>query len=259
MSSIAVVQWPDRLVPNTSDWQHIRASIRFKKADVLVTNEMPFGHWLPTQSKFNRDLAIEWCQLHELGLAALEELRIPAIISSRPVLKGERLVNEAFVLQGNTYTTLHHKNFFPNGEGWHEDQWFTSGTTGFAVHQVLDIKVGVMLCTDLMYNEFAREMGRAGAELIAAPRATGKTIHTWQTAARMAALVGGAYVASSNRVGRGTEDGPDFGGFGFAIAPGGEDLTSTNRDMPIAQFELVAAVAANAKDDYPCNVATNNR
>ena len=76
--------------------------------------------------------------------------------------------------------------------------------------------MGVLLCTEIMFNERARELGRAGADLIVTPRATGMNIHRWMVAGAMAAIVSGCYVASANRIGQ-TRDGLQFGGAGFRV------------------------------------------
>ena len=46
----------------------------------------------------------------------------------------------------------------------------------------------------------------------------------WDAAARMAAIVSGCYVLSSNRVSYGARSGQRFGGHGFAYSPAGDLL-----------------------------------
>jgi N-carbamoylputrescine amidase len=58
---------------------------------------------------------------------------------------------------------------------------------------VLGVRVGVLLCTEAMFNERARAYGREGAELIVIPRASGRDIEPWKIAGAMASLVSGAY------------------------------------------------------------------
>ena len=70
----------------------------------------------------------------------------------------------------------------------------------------------------------------------------------------MAALTGGAYVASSNRVGA-APGGLEFGGGGFAYAPGGDLIGATCADTPLVVFDLDPAALARRQREYPCYVA----
>jgi predicted amidohydrolase len=115
--------------------------------DILVTNEMPFGNWHPTRHMFNSDKAREWASLHELGLDALSKLPVRAIVSSRPIMVREKLVNESFALIDGQYEFLHQKHFFPAENGWQEQAWFETIQQGFDVATIAGVTVGVLLCT----------------------------------------------------------------------------------------------------------------
>lgn len=251
---IMVVEWPDGLLPRGPEWEGIVDAVRRGRPDVLITNEMPFGSWMPSRAEYEPVRAAEWVSLHEQGLDALGRLDAGAVVSTRPVASEDRLANEAFLMIDRRYTSLHHKHVLPAEAGWHESSWFAAGGDGFAVHEVGGLKIGVLICTELMFNEHARRLGRSGADLLAVPRATGQRIDSWETAARMAALVGGCYVASSNRWGRTTADSPEFGGHGFIVAPGGVPMASTTRDCPAVLRELDTDSARSAKLEYPCYV-----
>jgi len=109
------------------------------------------------------------------------------------------------------------------------------------------------LCTDAMFNERARAYGKQKASLIVIPRASGTNIESWKIAGAMASLVSGAYVVSSNRVGR-SSSGTHFGGGGFAYAPHGHLLSVTTPDDPVQVLELDPQKSASAQSDYPCYV-----
>jgi N-carbamoylputrescine amidase len=111
----------------------------------------------------------------------------------------------------------------------------------------------VLLCTELMFNEHARRYGRAGADLIVVPRATGHEHGAWVTGGAMAAIVSGSYAVSSNRVGA-TAGSPEFGGRGLAFAPDGTLLAETSADAPLVVIELAPEIARRQKAEYPCYV-----
>jgi N-carbamoylputrescine amidase len=250
---IAFVEWPEALSTGGAQWTQLKDSLTTALPDILVTNELPFGPWLADGATFSEDEAHLSIRAHEQGLAGLIELRLPAVISSRPVWNGKRLANEAFVLENGLVRPLHRKQYFPNEPGWFENAWYAGDDSGFHVADVLGLNVGVLLCTEAMFNERARAYGKQKASLLVIPRATGTEIEPWTIAGAMASLVSGAYVISSNRVGR-SNSGNRFGGGGFAFAPQGRLLALTTPANPLQTFELDPELSASAQQSYPCYV-----
>jgi len=125
--------------------------------------------------------------------------------------------------------------------------------------------VGFQICTELLFTEPAREIGRRGAQspareigrrgahLIAAPRATGGH-RRWQMAACMAAVMSGCFVASANRR---SDDNAAFAGGSWLVSPEGEILGETSADMPYLTVEIDLEEANRAKDTYPRNLAAS--
>lgn len=254
---IAFVEWPEGLSAGDAQWGQLKDRVTAARPDILVTNEMPFGPWLAEGAVFSEDEAHLSLSAHEQGLEGLIDLGLAAVISSRPVWNGKRLANEAFVLENGAVRPLHRKQYFPNETGWFESEWYAGDGSGFDVAEVLGIKVGVLLCTDAMFNEHARSYGKQGASLIVIPRASGADIESWKIAGAMASLVSGAYVVSSNRVGRvgHSEGGTHFGGGGFAYAPQGRLLAVTNPANPVQMVELDPEMSVLAQRAYPCYVS----
>ncbi|HEY4354156.1 MAG TPA: carbon-nitrogen hydrolase family protein [Acidobacteriaceae bacterium] len=250
---VAYVEWPEGLLVEDPRWPALQERIAAVEPDLLLTNELPFGPWVAAGAVYSDEEARRSVTAHEHGLEALEALGVPAIVSTRPVLYGERLVNEAFVLAEGVRRPLHRKQYFPKEPGWWEREWYAGDSSGFQVAEVLGIKLGVLICTEVMFNEHARIYGRQGASLILVPRAAGADVASWQIAGAMASLVSGAYVVSSNRVGSGAT-GPVFGGGGFAYAPPGRVLGVTSAEDPVGVFELDPTVVARAQAEYPCYV-----
>lgn len=256
--NIAFVQWPELLLPTGSTWDGIRRRIEAANADIVVTNEMPFGPWIAESPTFDARAARESVVLHEDALAALGALEAEAVISSRPVVAGDRLANEAFVLDASGYRWIHHKQYFPQEEGFYEESWFRRERRGFETVKVGAVNVGVLLCTELFFNEHARSYGRQGADLIVTPRASGTSLHRWRTAGCMAAIVSGAYLVSSNRVGR-AEQGQVFGGSGFTVSPEGLIEAVTGERTPVTVVKIHLDLARRQKSEYPCYVKELNR
>ena len=214
---------------------------------------MPFGNWLAAAKEYSADEADKSIYAHNDGLDTLKKLNIPTILSSRPVPFKGKLANESFALVNGEYKFAHQKHYFPEGSGFYETKWFVNEKSGFDIIEANGLKIGVLLCTELFFNEWARSYGRQGAHLIVVPRATGETVEHWKTAAAMAAIVSGCYVVSSNRVGR-FDDELIFGGNGFAFSPGGTLISETSAENPVMSIDLDFDLIKNKQKDYPCYV-----
>src|SRR5262249_31330806 len=124
----------------------------------------------------------------------------------------------------------------------------------FHVATAGNLGMGFLICTDVMFNEHARHYGRNGAQVILVPRATGReSLARWLVAMRMAAIVSGCYVLSSNRTGTDSR-GQVFGGLGWIIDPSGEVVAQTSASTPVAFHEIDTNVVRQAQADYPCYV-----
>jgi N-carbamoylputrescine amidase len=250
---IAFVEWPEALSTNDAPWRKLRDSVIAARPDILLTNELPFGPWLADAAVFSEVEAHLSLRAHEKGLEGLIDLNLPAVISSRPVWNGKRLANEAFALENGVVRALHRKQYFPNEPGWFESEWYAGDASGFGVAELLGVKVGVLVCTEAMFNEHARAYGKRKASLLVIPRASGTNIEPWKIAGAMASLVSGAYVVSSNRIGR-SRDGTQFGGGGFAYAPQGRLLAVTTPANPVRTLDLDPKQTTFAQCAYPCYV-----
>jgi N-carbamoylputrescine amidase len=248
----AVCELPTNLDPHGAAWASIREEFKARQLDLIVLDELPFGPWLPLSNEYDAGKARASVELHAAALEDLADLA-PVVISSRPVPAGQRIANEAFALVHGAYVPLHQKHYFPAEEAFYETSWFQTERPGFDVQDLPSVRVGVQLCSELMFNEWSRRYGREGAQLIAVPRSSGVSVLKWQAGLVMAAAVSGSYVLSSNRAGR--EGDMTFGGRGFVYAPGGELLAETSPDQPIAVVELDFEKVEAAQSDWPCYIS----
>ncbi len=250
---VTFIESSDNLLHSGTEWENLQHKINIEQPDILITNEMPFGRWLAEKKTFNKMNSDASITAHDYGMDALKKLNTPIIISSRPVQVNDKLANEAFALIDGKYIFSHHKHYFPEEPGFYEATWFRTGKTDFNVIKTNKLNIGILLCTELMFNEWARHYRHQGAHLIAVPRATGQDAEQWKTAAAMAAIVSGCYVVSSNRVGN-CNDQLIFGGKGFAFAPDGSLISETSPDNPILSFDLDLGFVENQQNNYPCYV-----
>lgn len=250
---VGFVEWPEGLEASGTEWDRIAGRIVDARPDLLITNELPFGPWIADFPEFDDDLARQSLDMHTSGLKALTKLGVPAILSSQPVQADGRLANEAVAIENGVVRPIHRKHYFPQEPGWHEASWYVPGNDGFIAANAGGLRIGVMLCTDAMFNEHARGYGRQEVTLVAIPRATGTATDNWLTAGKMAAIVSGSYVVSSNRTGH-SPGGARFGGTGFAFAPDGSLLATTDVANPLRIVEVDPERSVQQRGRYPCYV-----
>lgn len=223
--------------------------------DLLVLNELPFGAWLPEAERFDEEAFVLSVAHHQAGIEALDTLGAPAIIGSRLCLVDGRRVNQGFAwTAGGGLEALHAKQHIPFSPGYWERAWYEPAPGLPGIVEIAGLRVGVLICTEVMFNEHARRFGRAGAHLIAVPRATPPlTGHLFEVALQMAAVASGSYVASSNRSRALTHDSL-FEGRGRIIHPAGETVALTSPFTPVAVHEVDLAFVEWKQSQFPCDV-----
>ena len=249
---IAVCEFPDEMERKESAWRELVQFLRAKRADIVVLPEMPFCAW--DMFKTRTIDATAWedaLAAHDMMIGRFGELNAGAVLSSRPITRRENRFNEGFCWTPEAgYKGVRTKYYLPDEpDGW-EATWFSRGDRSFAPSVLGPVKVGFQICTELFFTEPAREIGRAGAHLIAAPRATGGH-RRWPTAASMTAIVSGCFVASSNRR---SSDGVLFAGRSWLMSPDADVLAETSVDTPYITVDVDLDEANWAKQTYPRNV-----
>ncbi len=252
---VGVCECPPELRAGSAEWDDLSRAVSRESPDLLLLNEMPFGSWIAAGAAFDERQWRESCSAHEDGLDHLADLGAAVVAGTRPRELDGRRVNEAFLwTEAGGYRGAHSKQYFPDEEGYYEARWFEAGERHFQVTPAGLVQAGFLICTELMFNEHARAYGRNGAHVILVPRAVGQTsLRRWRVALRMAAIVSGAYVLSSNRGGVDSR-GQVFGGAGWIIDPEGDLVAQTSAVSPVAFYEIDTEFVARAQREYPCYV-----
>jgi N-carbamoylputrescine amidase len=249
---ITVCEFPNEASRHEAAWTDLVRFLQTRPTDVVVLPEMPFCDWQIFMTK-TIDAAVWEAALavHDAMIAQFGALQTRLVLGSRPVqIRGKRL-NEAFCWTRDTgYVGAHAKYYLPDEpDGW-EATWFAKGDLQFAPIAVGPLTVGFQLCTELLFTEPAREIGRHGAHLIAAPRATSGH-RRWPMAACMAAVMSGCFVASANRR---SYDSEMFAGRSWLVSPEGEMLAETSEAAPFLTMDVALEEAIRAKSTYPRNL-----
>lgn len=252
---VGVCECPPELLPGSPDWRELCRAVRQESPEMFLLNEMPFGKWIAAEPTFDALVWREACALHDEGVDRLAELGVPVVAGTRAREVGGRRVNEAFVwTKDGGAVGVHTKQYFPDEEGYYEARWFEPGERHFRIAETGAVRGGFLICTEVMFNERARQYGRRGAEVVFVPRATGRgSLPRWMVAMKMAAVVSGCYVMSSNRSGTDSR-GQLFGGSAWVVTPDGEVAAQTSGTTPLVFHEISTEAVASAQRDYPCYV-----
>jgi N-carbamoylputrescine amidase len=252
---VAVCESPAELLPGSADWNELCRLVSRGAPDFFLINELPFGAWIASGNAFHAQTWRDCCALHNHGTRRFAELGAAVVAGSRPGEHRGRRVNEGFIWTKNGgASVVHTKQYFPDEKGYYEKRWFAAGHHSFQVTSTGPIRGGFLICTEVMFNEHAREYGRSGANVILVPRAVGKiSLKRWLVAMRMAAIVSGAYVLSSNRHGVDYR-GQEFGGAGWIIDPNGDVVAETSEFNPVAFHEIDTDLVSRAQKEYPCYI-----
>lgn len=246
---VTVCELPDRREAFAPAWEALIDYVREQRSDLVLLPELPFTTWFAKTPQFDAEIWQKAQEEHDLMMHSLSALAPAIVLGTRLLTEEKRHFNRGFVWTPTEgYKGVHDKYYFPNEEGFYERCWFDRNRRDFTLAQVGELAIGFLICTEVMFNEWARYYGRQAANLIAVPRASSKH-ERWMLATRMAAVVSGAFVISSNRV-----DEDSFAGRGLIIGPEGEVLASTSRQTPFVTVDIDLTESARAQKTYPRDV-----
>jgi N-carbamoylputrescine amidase len=252
VTRVSVAELPDNRDRFELAWAALLQHVDFAESDVVVLPELPASTWFGTSPAFKQERWDAVVAAHDELINRLDEFGgRTAVIGSRATTVGETRHNIAFVWSKSTgLIDLHQKAILPEEPGFHEQSWYHAGHGDVRVVEVNGIRIGALLCSELMATERARQLGEAGATVIGVPRATGDH-QRWQIASQMAAIASGAFVLSSNRSGQSVDGSVNFGGRSMIVDPDGSILSETGRDKPFASASIDLAASESARHTYP--------
>lgn len=244
---ISTCEFPDRADAAEPAWRRLQDELSDKPVDLLVLPELAGVDSFWARPRFDEAWR-EAVAIHANLSGELSRLKARRILGTRAVDADGRRWNETFLwkpeaglLRGRP------KAWLPEQEGGWEATWFDRGPQNVLTMRDDELCYAELVCTEIMVSAASRRLGQAGAQLIAAPRATGGHSR-WEVATRMAAITAGAFVVTANRRG-GT-----LAGGSWIVAPDGDILVRTSEDRPVIFLDVDLSVADAAKHTYPRNV-----
>ena len=254
---VTVCQLDNRPQSLDAELTALAEHVHRQQSEFLLLPEMCFFDWLAAAPNPDPGRWLQAVEAHAGRILELGRIGAKAVIGTRPVVDdGGDFRNQAFLWTPEPRVLpIHEKYYLPDEAGYWEASWYRRGEPRFEPCQVLDLTVGVQICTEMWFFEWARHFARAGTEILCIPRATPHaSTRKWLVGGQAAAVCAGAWCLSSNLWNTpGAE--ADCGGLGWIVSPEGDVLASTDPDSPFATADIDPEFARLSKSTYPRYVA----
>jgi N-carbamoylputrescine amidase len=248
MMKICTTEFPDEVSQYDKTIDRLASHVSDTKPDLVVLPEMPFTPWIFHVEAFSQD---KWEQTVGSHAKALEQLCVAIatpIMTSRPISSNGKNLNQAiYIDHAREIQPLRSKRYLPNDYPAVERVWFNEGENPNTVFDIQGCKIGIQLCSEIMYTEYPRLLGLAGAQVIIQPRATGDHAR-WRAASILAAATSSAFVVGANRR---SSDRDWFTGASWVYSPVGDLLAETSETNPAVTHRIDLAEVNRAKSEYP--------
>ncbi|WP_026989266.1 carbon-nitrogen hydrolase family protein [Fodinicurvata sediminis] len=236
------------------DLAQLAAHIKNEQSDFLLLPELCFSPWLAADKTPSADRWMASIEAHQYHIFRLSWLNARAALGTRPIVnaQGSRR-NEAYIWtrEMDAAAGVREKYYLPDEEGYWEHHWYDRGPKQFDLARALGMRIGVQICTEMWFFEWARHYAASRADLLCVPRVTphGST-EKWLAGGQAAAVCSGAYCLSSN-LWCPPGDRANCGGLGWIIDPEGTVLARTSRERPFVTTEIDPEFARASKTTYP--------
>jgi N-carbamoylputrescine amidase len=254
---VTVCQLDNRSRQLETKLDELAAHVRQQQSEFLLLPEMCFHEWLAADRYPDRERWLAAVKSHASAILELGKLGAKAVIGTRPVVNDiGSLRNQAYLWTTEPRVLpVHEKYYLPDEDGYWEASWYDRGERRFDLCHALDTPIGVQICTEMWFFEWARHFAALGAELLCIPRATPHgSLQKWLAGGQAAAVCAGAYCLSSN-IWNPPGSKADCGGLGWIISPEGDVLAQTSEESPFASAEIDLEFARQSKATYPRYVA----
>ncbi|MDJ0778043.1 MAG: carbon-nitrogen hydrolase family protein [Gammaproteobacteria bacterium] len=222
-------------------------------SDLLLLPEMCFAEWLAADPEPDQARWRSAVDDHLRHLEGLCHLGVPVIIGTRPVGEtAETRQNRAWLWRtGEDLQDVHAKTYLPDEAGYWEASWYRRGPVEFEACAAHGVRIGVQICTEMWFFEWARKFARDGVDLLCIPRATPHaSTGKWLAGGQAAAVCAGAWCLSSN-LWNPPGSRADCGGLGWIISPEGDVLATTSEHEPCVTRDIDIEFARASKQTYP--------
>lgn len=253
---VTVCELPEKKELFPKQWDLLIQHITEEKSELLLLPELIFGDWIASSKEVTQAVKETNVADHETWIERIEKINDKYVLYSKPVIRGNKFHNTAFVWHSDHgHSKIHSKSYFPEEAQFWEETVYDKDDGRFEILVIDDLRIGVLLCTEMWFMQHARSYGKLGIDLLLCPRATGiSSVDQWVRCGQTLAVISGAFCLSSNRSGIGN-DRFNWGGTGWIAEPmTGELVSKTAVDTPFKTVEIDLYKSTEAQEDYPLNV-----
>lgn len=245
---ITVCELPDDPTAFVPAWDALMTHVQSEASELLLLPEIPFCPWFAGSRHFDARVWEKAIEAHNDWELRLYEAAPAVVAGARPMDFGDARYNEAFLWDGVLGSRgVHAKSLLPEEDGVWEAAWYHRAAPEFTPAQVGHANVGFLIGTELWMMNQVQAYGLEDVQLLLTPRSTSaEATETWLAAARVAAVLAGAYALSSNRV----SSSGAFGGQGWIIDPDGNVMGVTSARQPSVTLDVDIAAAGLVRDRY---------
>jgi N-carbamoylputrescine amidase len=245
---ITVCELPDDPAEFAHAWDALIAHVQRESSELVLLPEMPFCPWFADCSHFDAAVWRKAVTAHDDWELRLHEAAPAVVAGARPTDVGEGRYNEAFIWDSELGSCpVHAKALLPEENGVWEAAWYQPAAPEFTPVQLREANLGFLIGTELWMMNQVQAYGLEDVQLLLTPRSTSaEATQTWLAAARVAAVLSGAYALSSNRVSNSGE----FGGHGWIIDPEGNVMGFTDERHPSVTLDVDLTAARSAQDRF---------
>ena len=245
---ITVCELPDDPTAFVPAWDALVTHVQREASELVLLPEMAFCPWFADSKQFEATVWQQALAAHDDWELRLYEAAPAVVAGTRPLQVGQERYNEGFLWDGVLGSQgVHAKALLAEEDGVWETAWFNRAAPEFSPAQVQQAKVGFLIGTELWMMNQVQAYGVEDVQLLLTPRGTStEATQTWLAAARVAAVLAGAYALSSNRV----SSSGAFGGQGWIIDPEGNVMGVTSERQPSITLDVDIEAASVAQDRY---------
>ena len=236
----------------------LASHIKSEGSEFVLLPEMGFSEWLAADKTPDAGRWAKAVEDHARYISKLTMLGVEAVMGTRPIVNasGSRR-NQAYIWtkESGSAVGVHEKYYLPDEEYYWEHTWYDRGKKSFDTTRLGEVRIGVQICTEMWFFEWARHYAASKVDILCVPRATPhRTTEKWLAGGQASAVCSGAYSLSSNLwYPKGSK--ADCGGLGWIIDPDGKILATTDSDSPFATVDIDLEFSRASKKTYPRYVA----
>ena len=125
------------------DWEQLVSHVKAESSNLVLLPEMIFSPWFARNSEYDPRVWQSAVKAHDEWESRLKELRPAVVLGSRPVNKGSKRLNEAFIWEPEFgYSAAYSKYYLPDEEGFWEASWYDRGNGDFIPVQSSEALIG---------------------------------------------------------------------------------------------------------------------